>query len=90
MNRPSRTRLAGATALVGAALLTVSLTALVAPGGDTAAAATTCTGPAWSATTAYTGGTVVTYGGHTWTAKWWTQGDTPGGAAGVWTDNGAC
>ncbi|CDO70253.1 hypothetical protein BN946_scf184942.g53 [Trametes cinnabarina] len=28
--------------------------------------------------------------GHLWTAKWWTQGDTPGGQAGVWTDDGAC
>jgi hypothetical protein len=28
--------------------------------------------------------------GHLWTAKWWTEADTPGGAAGVWTDNGAC
>jgi chitinase len=45
---------------------------------------------AWNSATAYTGGAVVTYGGHKWTAKWWTQGDTPGGQAGVWTDNGAC
>ncbi|HKT00049.1 MAG TPA: carbohydrate-binding protein [Rugosimonospora sp.] len=45
---------------------------------------------AWSAGTVYVGGNSVTYGGHKWTAKWWTQGDTPGGAAGVWTDNGAC
>ena len=27
----------------------------------------------------YTGGQKVTYNGHLWTAKWWTQGDTPGG-----------
>jgi chitinase len=49
-----------------------------------------CTAPAWTASIAYTGGQQVSYSGHTWTAKWWTQGDTPGGAAGVWTDNGAC
>ena len=51
-----------------------------------------CTGvPAWSATTAYNGGAVVSYNGHQWTAKWWTQGDIPGNnAQGVWTDNGAC
>ncbi len=49
-----------------------------------------CSVAAWSATTAYNGGAVVSYGGHKWTAKWWTYGDTPGGAAGVWTDNGAC
>jgi chitinase len=45
---------------------------------------------AWSATNVYVGGNVVSYGGHKWTAKWWTQGDTPGGQANVWTDNGAC
>ena len=45
---------------------------------------------AWSSGTAYNGGARVTYNGHLWTAKWWTQADTPGGQAGVWTDNGAC
>ncbi|HEY7224206.1 MAG TPA: carbohydrate-binding protein [Micromonosporaceae bacterium] len=44
----------------------------------------------WNPTNAYTGGTAVTYNSHKWTAKWWTQNDTPGGPAGVWTDNGAC
>ena len=45
---------------------------------------------AWSSSTAYNGGAVVSFNGHKWTAKWWTFNDTPGGAAGVWTDNGAC
>ncbi|KAJ3487291.1 hypothetical protein NLI96_g3646 [Meripilus lineatus] len=50
-----------------------------------------CSGvSAWSASATYTGGMTATYGGHLWTAKWWTLGDTPGGSAGVWTDNGAC
>ncbi|EPQ60976.1 glycoside hydrolase family 18 protein [Gloeophyllum trabeum ATCC 11539] len=50
-----------------------------------------CSGvSAWSSSVAYTGGSQVTYNGHLWTAKWWTQGDTPGGSAGVWTDNGSC
>src|SRR6185369_1581459 len=44
--------------------------------------------PAWNATTV--NGNTVSYNGHKWTAKWWTQGDTPGGSAGVWTDNGPC
>lgn len=64
----------------------------------TTSAPTTTTSPsgscagvsAWSSSIAYTGGAQVTYNGHLWTAKWWTQNDTPGGAAGVWTDNGAC
>jgi len=51
----------------------------------------TCTAPAWSPTVAYVGGQQVSYLGHTWTAKWWTQGDIPGNnSQGVWTDNGAC
>jgi predicted chitinase len=32
----------------------------------------------------------ASYNGDNWTAKWWTQGDTPGGAAGVWSDQGPC
>ncbi len=52
----------------------------------------TCTAPVWSSVTPYNGGAVVQYGSpaHKWTAKWWTQGDVPGGSAGVWVDNGAC
>lgn len=49
-----------------------------------------CTAAAWVSSTAYTGGQEVSYNGHTWTAKWWTQNDTPGGPAGVWTDDGPC
>ncbi|PAV18117.1 glycoside hydrolase family 18 [Pyrrhoderma noxium] len=45
---------------------------------------------AWDSTVAYTGGQQVTYNGHLWTAKWWTEADTPGGAADVWVDNGPC
>jgi chitinase len=53
------------------------------PGGS-------CSAAAWVSSTAYTGGQQVTYNSHTWTAKWWTQNDTPGGPAGVWSDNGPC
>ncbi len=49
-----------------------------------------CTIAAWSSSIAYTGGQQVSYNGHNWTAKWWTQNDVPGGPAGVWTDNGPC
>jgi chitinase len=48
-----------------------------------------CTAPAWSASTVYVGGNLVSYNGHTWRAKWWTQGETPG-AADVWADQGPC
>ena len=50
-----------------------------------------CSAPAWNSATAYNGGAVVSFNGHTWLAKWWTQGDTPGNnGQGVWTDQGPC
>jgi chitinase len=50
-----------------------------------------CTAAAWDSGHAYVGGNVVSYNGHQWTAKWWTQGDTPGNnGQDVWTDNGPC
>ncbi|KDQ10640.1 carbohydrate-binding module family 5 protein [Botryobasidium botryosum FD-172 SS1] len=45
---------------------------------------------AWSSASVYVGGQSATYGGHLWTAKWWTQNEVPGGASGVWEDKGAC
>ena len=50
-----------------------------------------CSGVApWSSTAVYTSGNQVTYNGSLWQAKWWTQGDTPGGSAGVWTLVASC
>ncbi|GCD95643.1 chitinase [Embleya hyalina] len=51
-----------------------------------------CTAPPWASGTVYTGGQQVSYQGHTWKAKWWTTGETPGttGQWGVWQDLGAC
>ncbi|KAF7312135.1 Glycoside hydrolase [Mycena indigotica] len=45
---------------------------------------------AWVSTVAYVGGSQVTYNGHLWQAKYWSQADVPGGVAGDWTDLGAC
>ncbi|HEU4325017.1 MAG TPA: carbohydrate-binding protein [Roseiflexaceae bacterium] len=68
-------------ALLGGALLS-------RPAGVAAAA---CTAPLWSASTAYGGNSLVTYNGHTWRARWWTQGDVPGAnSQNVWEDQGAC
>jgi chitinase len=58
-----------------------------APGGGS------CTDPTWSATAVYTGGMSVSWKGHKYTAKWWTQNEQPDTHSGqwdVWTDNGAC
>jgi chitinase len=50
-----------------------------------------CTGlAAWNNQTAYTGGMVVTNGGHKWTANQWNFNEVPGGPAGAWNDNGPC
>ena len=46
---------------------------------------------AWSASTVYNGGQTATYNGHKFTARYWTQGDTPTATEwGPWQDNGAC
>ncbi|MFI5932416.1 glycoside hydrolase family 19 protein [Actinoplanes sp. NPDC051494] len=46
---------------------------------------------AYSSSAVYTGGQRASYSSHNWTAKWWTQGETPStGGSNVWTDNGAC
>ncbi|KAF9466457.1 glycoside hydrolase superfamily [Collybia nuda] len=45
---------------------------------------------AWAAGSIYVNSNKVTYGGHLWTAKWWSLGDTPRGGVDVWTDNGVC
>ncbi len=60
-----------------------------------AASATAVVNPAvacaagWSSSAVYVGGDAASYNGHNWSAKWWTQGETPG-AADVWADQGAC
>ena len=68
MKRSRPLALVASTAAISAALLVTVLSpagAAVANGSRAAVqlAAVTCTGAAWNATTAYTGGTVVTYGG---------------------------
>jgi GH18 family chitinase len=51
----------------------------------------TCAAAAWSASAVYVAGDEVSYNGHTWKAKWWTQGETPGADEwGPWSDEGAC
>src|SRR3954463_1990625 len=57
-----------------------------------ASAATACA-PAWSATQVYTNGNQASQSGHNYTAKWWTQNESPATHSeqwDVWADNGAC
>jgi len=73
-------------ALLAALAAVVGLAVLV-PMASTASAAT-CASP-WNSSSVYTGGMAASYNGHNWSAKWWTQGETPG-AADVWADQGTC
>ncbi|KAJ7648648.1 glycoside hydrolase superfamily [Mycena polygramma] len=67
-------------------------TATTTAGSTTTSASTgSCASvAAWSSAEAYGGGVQVTYNGHLWTSLYWSEASTPGGSAGVWTDNGAC
>ncbi|MBN9141764.1 MAG: chitinase C-terminal domain-containing protein [Micrococcales bacterium] len=66
---------------------------VVAPGGGSGGGGGgtggDCSAAAWSATAVYTGGAVVSYRGAEYTAKWWTQGETPGSAQ-VWGTARSC
>ncbi|MFE7464906.1 glycoside hydrolase family 19 protein [Streptomyces sp. NPDC057499] len=61
---------------------------LVALPATTAAAAADCAAP-WNSSSVYTGGMSASYNGHNWSAKWWTQNETPG-SSDVWADQGSC
>ncbi len=49
-----------------------------------------CTAAAWSSSTAYVAGNVVSYGGDKWTANQWNYNEVPGGPSGAWNNDGAC
>lgn len=49
-----------------------------------------CTAAAWSSSTAYVSGNVVSYNGGRWTANQWNYNEVPGGPSGAWTSDGAC
>jgi chitinase len=75
-----------------------AMTAVLAAAGTTvylassASAATACA-QAWSATAVYVQGNSASQSGHNYTAKWWTQNESPATHSGqwdVWADNGAC
>jgi chitinase len=77
------------TVAVSDGSLTSSQSQTVTVKADTGGA--TCAAP-WDPTAVYTGGQEVTYQGHVYSAKWWTQGDEPSksGEWGVWKDLGSC
>nr|WP_306206965.1 glycosyl hydrolase family 18 protein [Actinoplanes sp. RD1] len=59
----------------------------------TASNAAVACAPAWSASAVYTASNQASQSGHNYTAKWWTQNESPATHSGqwdVWADNGAC
>jgi chitinase len=78
-------------------VILATVAALVAGGaatyfaGSASAAAACATG--WSSTAVYVGGNSASQNGHNYTAKWWTQNESPATHSGqwdVWADGGAC
>jgi chitinase len=78
-------------------VLLATVTAVAAAGTATwfagdASAAAACA-PAWSSTATYVKDNVASQSGHNYTAKWWTQNESPATHSGqwdVWIDNGTC
>ncbi|MGX6605919.1 glycosyl hydrolase family 18 protein [Micromonosporaceae bacterium Da 78-11] len=75
-----------------------AMSAVLAAAGSTvylassASAATACA-TAWSSTATYVKDNVASQSGHNYTAKWWTQNETPATHSSqwdVWADNGVC
>lgn len=97
MTRIKQRALSTITAALGAAVLTLTAAlagpvgaAQAASSGPTAQAATAGSCAAtWSPTRAYTGGATASHHRHNWTARWWTQAETPGSTT-VWVDAGPC
>jgi chitinase len=59
---------------------------------SSASAAAACAA-AWSSSAVYTNGMSASQSGHNYTAKWWTQNESPATHSGqwdVWADNGTC
>jgi chitinase len=44
---------------------------------------------AWAAGTVYTQGKTASYNGKTYTAQWWTEGETPSSSS-AWKEGGSC
>ena len=77
--------------LVLVAVAAASSVAAVLP--MTASNAATACAAAWSSTAIYVKDNTASQNGHNYTAKWWTQNESPATHSGqwdVWADNGAC
>ncbi|GAA2613202.1 chitinase [Paractinoplanes durhamensis] len=81
----------GRKLLVLGAVAATGLSAAIIP--MTMSNAATACAAAWSSSAVYVGGNSASQSGHNYTAKWWTQNESPATHSGqwdVWADNGAC
>jgi hypothetical protein len=81
----------GRKLLVVASVAAAGLATAIIP--MTSSNAAVACAPAWSSTAVYVNGNQASQSGHNYTAKWWTQNESPATHSGqwdVWADNGAC
>lgn len=76
--------LAALAATVALAIAVPTMSTSAAPVSTAAACAAS-----WSSSSVYTGGMSASHNGRNWSARWWTQNETPG-IAEVWADQGVC
>ena len=84
MNLRRKVLISASVAAVGAAVAILPMA--------TSNAAVACA-PAWSSSQVYVATNTASQSGHNYTAKWWTQNESPATHSGqwdVWADNGAC
>jgi hypothetical protein len=78
------------TASTGGSSPTATATASAGPTATSTGGSGGSCATAWNASTAYTSGQVVSYGGYNWTASQWNYDEVPGGASGAWHKGAAC
>ena len=77
--------------LISASVAAVGATIAILPMASSNAAVACA--PAWSSSQVYVANNTASQSGHNYTAKWWTQNESPATHSGqwdVWADNGAC
>lgn len=89
MSTRFRRALTTVVSVLTSAVLAVSVTAPAGAGTGLSPASAAACAATWSPTTAYSGGKTASHHGRNWTARWWTQRETPGSTS-VWVDAGRC
>ena len=76
---------------VAVALSTITVTGVAAAVLSMTSASAAACAKAWDSSSVYWGGSSVSYDGHNYRAKWWTQNENPvDNPTGVWENQGTC